>query len=106
MILKKIFIENKPNQRIIIDYKPLENTITIIGQYKVNGELPVNYYEKIVELNKLYADLSEIIYDVAIELDRRITQSKEFIGKLNQIDYFHCFHYQGFHLLHDNFSYR
>lgn len=88
MKLKTIYIENKPEQRIIINYDPLNNNLIIVGQYKKHGNLAIDFISVTYDLSKLTNNLMEIIYEISNILDSRIQEFVSFNENLNQIDYF------------------
>ena len=83
---KVIKIENKPDQRIILELIPIDNKIKFTGQYKPKNEFPIDIIVKFCDFDSIKENMTTILYELAIELNSKIISTNELFSIIKQME--------------------
>lgn len=83
---KVIKIENKPDQRIILELIPIENKVKFTGQYKPKNELPIDIIVKFCDFDSIKENMTAILYELAVELNSKIISTNELFSLIKQME--------------------
>lgn len=67
-----IKIENKPNQRILVGFNPLNEELIFIGQLKTSGNRWTDFSMEVISMNIELSQIQEIIFRVAEIMEKRV----------------------------------
>ena len=67
-----IKIENKPNQRILVRFNPLNEELIFIGQFRTGGNEWNDFNVEIISMNVELPQIQEAIFKIAEIMQKRI----------------------------------
>jgi len=70
----KIKITNRKNQRILIEYLPLDNSVKFTGQYKLESSLEWHDFVEIINFDFHQENFMSVIESICDSLDRKIKE--------------------------------
>jgi len=68
----KIEIENKPNQRILVKFDPLNELINFIGQYKPHNKEWVDFSKEEYSMNIDLKTMQDLLFNVYKTMNNRL----------------------------------